>query len=68
MSGRSWPCCRSSCATSITAARAEIAYVNLAFWAGTIVAAFAFAGLARRFSLRGRLVVSAVSVGAVILV
>ena len=46
---------------------AEIAYINLAFWAGTIVAAFAFAGLARRFSLRGRLVVSAVSVGAVIL-
>jgi Major Facilitator Superfamily len=47
---------------------AEIAYVNLAFWAGTIVAAFAFAGLARRFSLRGRLVVGAVSVGTVILV
>jgi MFS family permease len=46
---------------------AEIAYINLAFWAGTIVAAFAFAGLARRLSLRGRLVVSAVSVGAVIL-
>ncbi len=46
---------------------AEIAYVNLAFWAGTIVAAFAFAGLARRFSLRGRLVVGAVSVGSVIL-
>ena len=42
---------------------AEIAYVNLAFWAGTIVAAFAFAGLARRFTLRGRMVVSAVSVG-----
>ncbi len=46
---------------------AEIAYINLAFWAGTIVAAFAFAGLARRFSLRGRLVVGAVSVGAAIL-
>jgi hypothetical protein len=46
---------------------AEIAYINLAFWAGTIIAAFAFAGLARRFSLRGRMVVSAVSVGAVIL-
>lgn len=46
---------------------AEIAYINLAFWAGTIIAAFAFAGLARRLSLRGRLVVSAVSVGAVIL-
>jgi MFS family permease len=46
---------------------AEIAYINLAFWAGTIVAAFAFAGLARRLSRRGRLVVGAVSVGAVIL-
>jgi hypothetical protein len=46
---------------------AELAYVNLAFWSGTIVAAFAFAGLARRFSLRGRLVVGAVSVGALIL-
>ena len=48
-------------------AAAEIATVNLAFWAGTIVAAFAFAGFARRLSLRGRLVVCAVSVGAVIL-
>jgi MFS family permease len=46
---------------------AEIAYINLAFWAGTIVAAFAFAGLARHLSRRGRLVVSAVSVGAVVL-
>ena len=36
---------------------AEIAYVNLAFWAGTIVAAFAFAGLARNLRRRGRLVV-----------
>ena len=41
--------------------------MNLAFWAGTIVAAFAFASLARRFSRRGRLVVGAVSVGAAIL-
>jgi len=46
---------------------AEIAYVNLAFWAGTIVAAFAFAGLARNLTRRGRLVVGAVSVGAMIL-
>lgn len=46
---------------------AELAYVNLAFWAGTIVAAFVFAGLARHLARRGRLVVSAVSVGAVIL-
>ena len=48
-------------------AAAELAYVNLAFWAGTIVAAFAFAGFARRLTLRGRMVVSAVSVGAAIL-
>ena len=46
---------------------AELAYVNLAFWAGTIVAAFAFAGLARHLTRRGRLVVSAVSCGAIIL-
>jgi hypothetical protein len=46
---------------------AELAYVNLAFWAGTIVAAFAFAGLARHLTRRGRLVVSAVSVGSAIL-
>jgi len=47
---------------------AEIAYINLAFWAGTIIAAFAFAGLARRFSRRGRMVVGAVSVAALILI
>ena len=46
---------------------AELAYVNLAFWAGTIVAAFAFAGLARHLTRRGRLVVSAVSWGSIIL-
>lgn len=46
---------------------AEIGYVNLAFWAGTIVAAFAFAGLAHNLTRRGRLVVCAVSVGAMIL-
>ncbi len=46
---------------------AEIAYINLAFWAGTIVAAFAFAGLARNLTRRGRLVVCAVAIGAAIL-
>jgi hypothetical protein len=45
----------------------EIASVNFAFWAGTIVAAFAFARLARRLARRGRLVVLALSAGAVIL-
>ena len=47
---------------------AEIAYVNLACWAGTIVAAMVFAQVARRLAKRGRLVICAVSVGAVILV
>jgi MFS family permease len=48
-------------------AAAELAYVNLAFWAGTIVAAFAFAGVARHLTRRGRLLVSAVSCGSLIL-
>lgn len=46
---------------------AELAYVNLAFWAATIVAAIAFAGLARRLTLRGRLIGLAVMTGAVVL-
>jgi Major Facilitator Superfamily len=46
---------------------AELAYINLAFWAGTIVASVAFAGLARHLTRRGRLVVLAVSAGAAIL-
>ena len=46
----------------------ELAYVNLAFWAATILAAIAFAGLARRFSLRGRLIGISVAVGSVVLV
>jgi hypothetical protein len=46
---------------------AELAYINLAFWSGTIVAALAFAGLARHLTRRGRLVVSAVSGGVIIL-
>ncbi len=46
----------------------ELAYVNLAFWAATILAAVAFAGLARRFTLRGRLIAIAVAAGAVVLV
>lgn len=46
---------------------AELAYVNLAFWAATIVAAVAFAALARRFTLRGRLVGAAVFIGAIVL-
>jgi MFS family permease len=47
---------------------AELAYVNLAFWAATIVAAMAFATLARRLTLRGRLIVIAVSVGGAVLI
>ena len=46
---------------------AELAYVNLAFWAGTIIAAVALAGLSRRVTLRGRLVALAVSVGTLVL-
>ena len=46
---------------------AELAYVSLAFWAGTIIAAMALAGLSRRVTLRGRLVALAVTVGAIVL-
>ena len=41
--------------------------MNLAFWAATIVASMALAGLGRRFTLRGRLIGCAVLTGAVIL-
>ena len=46
---------------------AELAYVSLAFWAGTIIAAMALAALSRRVTLRGRLVAVAVTVGALVL-
>jgi predicted MFS family arabinose efflux permease len=46
---------------------AELAYMNLAFWAATIAASMALAGLARRFTLRGRLIGGAVLVGAIVL-
>ena len=46
----------------------ELAYVNLAFWAATILAAVAFAALARRFTLRGRLIGVAVAAGSLVLV
>jgi MFS family permease len=46
---------------------AEIAFVNLAFLGGTIVAAFAFAGFAKRVSLRGRMMILSLSGGALIL-
>ncbi len=46
---------------------AELSYMNLAFWAATIVASMALAGLARRFTLRGRLIAGAVLVGAMVL-
>lgn len=45
----------------------ELSYVNLAFWAATIVASMALVGLARRFTLRGRLIGVAVMVGAAVL-
>ena len=46
---------------------AELSYMNLAFWAATIVASMALVGLARRLTLRGRLIGSAVLTGAVVL-
>lgn len=46
---------------------AELSYMNLAFWAATIVASMALVGLARRFTLRGRLIGTAVLTGAVVL-
>jgi len=45
----------------------ELSYMNLAFWAATIIASMALVGLARRLTLRGRLIGSAVLVGAIVL-
>lgn len=45
----------------------ELSYMNLAFWAATIVASMALVGLARRLTLRGRLIGGAVLVGAIVL-
>lgn len=45
----------------------ELAYLNLAFWAATILASMALVGLARRLTLRGRLISGAVTAGLVIL-
>ena len=45
----------------------ELSYVNLAFWAATILASMALVALARRLTLRGRLIATAVSAGFVIL-
>ncbi len=47
---------------------AELATMNLAFWAATIVAAMAFATLARRLTLRGRLIAVAVTMGGGVLI
>jgi MFS family permease len=45
----------------------ELSYVNLAFWAATIVASIALVGLARRVTLRGRLTALAVTAGGFVL-
>jgi MFS family permease len=45
----------------------ELSYVNLAFWAATIAASMALVALARRVTMRGRLIGLAVATGAVIL-
>ena len=46
---------------------ADLAYVNLAFWAATILAAMGFAALGRRLTLRGRLIGLTVMTGATVL-
>jgi len=46
----------------------ELSYVNLAFWAGTIIASIALVALARRLTLRGRLIGFAVIAAAGVLV
>jgi MFS family permease len=46
----------------------DLAYVSLAFWAATIIASIAFAALARRLTLRGRLIGSAITMGSLVLV
>jgi len=46
----------------------ELSYVNLAFWVATIIASMALVALARRLTLRGRLIGVAVAFGALILV
>jgi predicted MFS family arabinose efflux permease len=46
----------------------ELSYINLAFWAATIMATMALVGLARRVTLRGRLVAIAVTTGAAVLI
>ncbi|TAJ90711.1 MAG: MFS transporter [Reyranella sp.] len=45
----------------------ELSYMNLAFWAATIVASMSLVGLARRLTLRGRLIGTAILVGAMVL-
>jgi MFS family permease len=46
----------------------ELSYVNLAFWAGTIMASMALVALARRLTQRGRLIGTAVTAGGCVLV
>jgi MFS family permease len=46
---------------------AELAYINFAFWAASILASVAMAGMARRLTLRGRLVALSVSLGVLVL-
>lgn len=46
----------------------ELSYVNLAFWAATIAASMVLVGLARRVTLRGRLIGAALAIGAVVLI
>jgi MFS family permease len=45
----------------------ELSYLNLAFWAATILASMALVGLGRRLTLRGRLIATVASAGSFIL-
>lgn len=46
----------------------DLAYVNLAFWAATIIASMAFAAFGRRLSRRGRVIGGTITFGSLILV
>jgi len=47
---------------------AELSWINLAFWTGTILASMAFAALFKGATRRGRMVAIAVTLGAIVLV
>ena len=68
MSGLSWPLLPLAVRDNYAGGAVELSYVNLAFWAATIVASMALVGLARRLTLRGRLIGVAVTTGGAVLI